>query len=101
MAKPVQCAEHHGSMLTATDYCRRWTMRLWASILATRESIDETIRNHSPSKDSPDMPTARALDLHAPTIVSEAEASPHAEIWRQSMNREFHGLLQASTCAPV
>ena len=50
------------------------------SMLASRESIDEAIRNHSPSKDSPDRPTAHPSDLRTPTCVSEMEASPRAEI---------------------
>ena len=87
-------AHHHGLLLTLD----RATL---VSILANRESIDEAVRNHSLSKDTPDMPTAHTSDLHTPTSVSEAEASPHAEIWRQSMNRKFHGLLQVGTFAPV
>ena len=71
------------------------------SMLATRESIDEAIRNHSPPSESLDMPTAPVSEIHTPTSVSEAEASPHADIWRHSMDRELHGLLQAGTFAPV
>ena len=70
------------------------------SILTTRESIDEAIRNHSPPNESPDMPTAPVSEIHTPTSVSETEASPHAD-WRHSMNGELHGLLQAGTFAPV
>ena len=29
VAKQEQCPKHRGSMLTTTDYCPRWTMRLW------------------------------------------------------------------------
>ena len=54
------------------------------------ESINEVIRNYCSSKDSPDMQTAHARDLHAPD--SEAEASPHARMWRQSMNMEFRSV---------
>ncbi|CAN0433081.1 unnamed protein product [Ascophyllum nodosum] len=61
-------------------------------------AVHEIVRQHDAS---PDLPTARVSDLHTPTSVSEAEASPHAEIWPQSTNREFHGLLQAGTFAPV
>ena len=71
------------------------------SMLATRESIDEAIRNHYPPNESPDMPTATASEIHTPTNVSEAEASPHADIWRHSIDRELHGLLQAGTFAPL
>ena len=86
---------HHYGLLSTLDHAAL------VSMLANRESIDEAVQNHSPSKDSPDMPTAHASDLHTPTSVSEAEASPHEEIWRQSMNREFHGLLQVGTFAPL
>ena len=61
-------------------------------------AIHEIVRQHGAS---PDLPTADASDLRTPTSVSGAEASPHAEIWRQSINREFRGLLQAGTFAPV
>ena len=67
-------------------------------ILGKSEAVHEIVRQHGAS---PDLLTTRALDLHIPTSVSEAEASPHVEIWRQSMNREFHGLLQAGIFAPV
>ena len=33
VAKPEQCAKHRRSLLTTTDYCRRWTMRLWCPCL--------------------------------------------------------------------
>ena len=83
--------DHPNGILSTMDHAAL------VPILANRESIDEAIRKHSLSKDSPDKPTAHASDLHTPTSVSEAEASPHAEIWRKCMNRKFHGLLQAGT----
>ena len=87
---------HHHELLLTLDQAA-----LLVSILAKRESTNEAIRNHSPSKDSSDIPNAHASDLHTPTSFSGAEASPHAEIWWQFMNREFHGLLQAGTFSPV
>ena len=86
---------HHHRLLSTLDHATL------VSILTKRESIDEAVRIRSPSRDSPDMPTAPASDLHTPTSVPETEASPHTEIWRPSMSREFHGLLQADTFAPV
>ena len=67
-------------------------------MLEKGEVVHETLRQHCASTD---LPTARASDLHTPTRVPGAEASTHAEIWRQSMNSEFHGLLQAGTFAPT
>ena len=68
------------------------------SMLGEGEAINEIVRQHGVS---PDLPIARASDLHTLTSISEVEALPHAEIWRQSTNGEFHGLLQAGIFGPV
>ena len=68
------------------------------SMLDKGEAIHGIIHEHSAS---PDLPTARASDLHTPTNVMEAETSPHANIWRHSMNRKFQCLLQAGTFARI
>ena len=68
------------------------------SMLEKGEEIHKIVHEHGAS---PDLPTARASDLYTPANVFEAETSPHADIWRHSMNREFQGLLQAGTFAPV
>ena len=84
------------------EYARRHGMPLdhaaLASMLDKGEAIHEIIHEHGAS---PDLPTARASDLPTPANVMEAETSPHANIWRHSMNREFQGLLQAGTFAPI
>ena len=71
------------------------------SMLEKGEATNEIVRQHSASKDSPDLPTAHASDLPTPNDVSDVEKSPHADIWRQSMHQEFNGLLQAGTFAPA
>ena len=71
------------------------------SMLAKGEATDEIVRQHSASKDSPDLPTAHALDLPTPKNVSNVEKSSHADIWRHLMQQEFNGLLQADTFAPA
>ena len=68
------------------------------SMLDKGEAVHKIVYIHGAS---PDLPNARASDLHTPASVSEAETSPHADIWRYSMNREFQGLLQAGTFAPI
>ena len=68
------------------------------SMLEKGETVQEVVHEHGAS---PDLPTARASDLHTPASVSEVETSPHAKIWRHSMDREFQGLLQAGTFAPI
>ena len=67
-------------------------------MLEKGEAVNEIVHEHGAS---PDLPTARALDLHTSAIVSEAEMSPHAETWQYSMNRGFQGLLQADTFTPI
>ena len=71
------------------------------SVLAKGEATDEIVRQHSASEDSPDLPTAHALDLPTPNNVSNVEKSSHADIWRHLMQQEFNGLLQAGTFAPA
>ena len=53
-------------------------------MLEKGEEIHKTVHEHGASLD---LPTARASDLHTPANVFEAETSPHADIWRHSMNR--------------
>ena len=74
---------------------------IMVSMLAKGEAIDEIVRQHGASKDSPDLPTAHALDLPTPNNVSNVEKSPHADIWRYFIQQEFNGLLQAGTFAPA
>ena len=62
------------------------------------EAIHEIIHEHGAY---PDLPTARTPDLPTPANVMEAETSPHANIWRHTMNREFQGLLQFGIFAPI
>ena len=71
------------------------------SMLAKGEATNEIIFLHGASKDSPDLPIAHASDLPTPDDVSDVEKSPHADIWRHSMDQEFNGLLQAGTFAPT
>ena len=67
------------------------------SMLAKGEVINEIVRQHGASKDSPDLLTAHPSDLPTPNNLSDVEKSPHADIWRHSMHQEFNGLLQAGT----
>ena len=71
------------------------------SMLAKGEQKNGAVRQHSASKDSPDLPTVHASDLPTPNNVSDVERSPHADKWRHSMHQEFSGLLQARTFAPA
>ena len=68
------------------------------SMLDKGEAIHEIIHKHGAS---PDLPTARASDVPTPANVMEAETSPQANIWRHPMNRDFQGLLQSGTFAPI
>ena len=68
------------------------------SMLDKGEAVYKIKHEHGAS---PDLPTARASDLHIPANVFVAETLHHADIWRHSMKREFQGLLQAGTLAPI
>ena len=84
------------------EYARRHGMPLdhaaLVSMLDKGEAVHQIVHEHGASRD---LPTARTSDLHTPANVFKAETSPHADIWRHSMNREFQGLLQAGTFAPI
>ena len=54
------------------------------SMLATRESINKIVRQHSAPKDSPDLPTAHVPYIFKPSSVSAVEESPHVD-WRHPM----------------
>ena len=49
-------------------------------MLAKGEATSEIVRQYGASKDSPDLPTAHALDLPTPSNMSNVEKSPHADI---------------------
>ena len=55
------------------------------SMLATRESINKIVRQHSAPKDSPDLPTAHIPDISKPSSVSDVKESTHVD-WRNPMN---------------
>ena len=58
------------------------------SMLATRESTNKPVRQHSAPKDTPDLPTAHIPNLYTPSSVLDVEESPHVD-WRHSMLREL------------
>ena len=55
------------------------------SMLATRESTNKIVRQHSSPKNSPDQQTAHIPDISKPSSVSDVEESPHVD-WRHPMN---------------
>ena len=58
------------------------------SMLATRESTNKIVREHSAPKDSPDLPIAHIPDLSAPSSVPDVEESPHVDC-RHPMHRKL------------
>ena len=55
------------------------------SMLATRESINKIVRQHSSPKTSPDQPTSHIPDISKPSSLSDVEESSHVD-WRHPMN---------------
>ena len=47
------------------------------SMLVTRKSTNKIVRQHSASKDSPDLPTAHIPDISTPISISDVPESPH------------------------
>ena len=82
VAKPVKCAICQGNTYI-------YTVAL-VSILTTRKSNLRGFCNRSPMKASPHISIAPVSGFQPPTNISEAEASPNADIWRHSINRELH-----------
>ena len=74
MARPVQFA-----MLREYAYGHGLPLDHAAlvSVLDKGEAVHKIVYEHGAS---PDLPTARASDLHTPVNVFEAETSPHADI---------------------
>ena len=71
------------------DYDHRYGLPMdhavMLSMLATRESINKIVRQHSAPKESPDLPTAHIPGISKPSSVSDVEESPHVD-WRHPMN---------------
>ena len=69
--------------------------------LATREDLDNTLRDQQPSYKPPDLPQYYASDLKVPRGHKEATRSEGAHLWEDSMGWEFYGLLDAGTFESV
>ena len=80
MRDALQEYAHRHGLLSTMEYAAL------VSMLATRESIDKIVRQHSAAKDSRDLPTAHIMNLYTPIGVSDVEKSPHVD-WRHSMHR--------------
>ena len=90
---------------TSREYAHRHGVLLdhaaMVPMLAKSESNNEAVRQHSTSKNSPDLPTVHASDLPTSNNVSDVEKSPRADMWQHSMHQEFTDQLQAGTFAWV
>ena len=82
------CGETRALPDASREYAHRHGIPLdhaaMVSMLAKGEETNEIVRQYGASKDSPDLPTAHALDLPTPNNVSDVEKSPHADIWRDT-----------------
>ena len=56
--------------------------------LATGESTNKIVRQHSAPKDSPDLPTPHIPDISTISSASDVEESPHVD-WRHPIHREL------------
>lgn len=49
-------------------------------MLATKQSVEQAVRMHSTTKDSPDLPTTLAAYLTTLKQLSEVNESPEADV---------------------
>ncbi|CAB1097277.1 unnamed protein product [Ectocarpus sp. CCAP 1310/34] len=71
------------------------------TLLASREDIDRTMRDSNPPEVAPDMSYCYANDLRVPNTYREAVSSEYADLWVDSVEREFRGLMEAGTFEEV
>lgn len=69
--------------------------------LAQREDINNAIRECRPPEARPELPLCYARDLRVPKTFREAMNSEYSNLWEDSMQREYFGLLDGGTFAPV
>ena len=72
-----------------------------ATLLASREDIDRAMRDLNPPEVAPDLPHCYANDLRVPKTYREAVSSEYADLWIDSVEREFRGLMEAGTFEEV
>lgn len=72
----------------------------FATRSATREYIDNTLRNQRPHYKPPGLPQCYASDLQVPRSHKEAMRSDYTHLWEDPMRHEFRGLQDAGTCEP-
>ena len=72
-----------------------------AAMLATRENIEETLGDQRPPYKPPYLPHCYASDIKVPRSHKEAMRSEHVHLWKDSVGRQFYGLLDAGTFEPA
>ena len=90
--RAMRYSYHSMGLMSHAALAQRW---------ATRGTFGETFREHALPKPNANLPAAPASNVPTPPTVVKAEASEHAEIWRDSRAREFSGLLQGQTFGPA
>ncbi|CAB1101054.1 unnamed protein product [Ectocarpus sp. CCAP 1310/34] len=78
---------------TKTEGIREEVPFACATLLASREDIDRTMRDLNPPQVAPDLPRCYANDLRVPKTYWEAVSSD-ADLWVDSGEREFRGLME-------
>lgn len=69
-----------------------------ARMLATQQDIDDALLEERPPHLPPDLPHCQAKDLRVPKSYEQAVRSEHGRLWKDSIAREWRGLLEAGTC---
>ena len=67
------------------------------SLMAAREGIGHVLFHQAPPRENPPLPTRPASELSTPNSYAEACVDEYSTIWRQAMDKEYHGLADAGT----
>ena len=70
MSRPMQCTKHCGKMPTFHGLLSTMDHAALVLLLATRQSTDKVVRQHSAPKDSPGPPTRMAKPDDTPRVPS-------------------------------
>ena len=74
---------------------------LWRRCSPLERTLPSTWATSGRHTKPPDFPHRFASDLKVPRSHKKAMRSEHAHLWKYSAGREFYGLLDAGTFAPV
>jgi len=86
-----------GGQSKGTGAGRRVGTPRYAPKLATRADINAAKHEDRPPHNPPELPQCPAKDLKVPQTYHQAVTSEYGDLWEDSMDREWYGILDAGT----